>query len=184
MTTQLELAYLLKKHFQTDQFDSDLPVQIPIEGQIRLLGEGDMENAASGANAIMGVRIQGVGDQQIFKFVRRSQVAGLVFPQISEENAKFSKLRFRILTSAEDQGQEINFAITYEIDNNDCRVVGGNTPLGGNWVALVTLENGDFKLLYKKQGGGPGGGDPCDEWDCDGTENWAVKIKCILNGCT
>lgn len=182
MTTQLEISYLLNKHSSEDQFDSDLPVLIPIEGQIKLREENDMEDIASGANAIMGVQIQ-EGSQQTFRFVRRSQVTGLVFPQISEENANFSKLRFRILTSVEDQGQETKFAITYEIDNDDSRVVGENTPLGANWLALVTLANEQFKLFYKKESGGPGSGDPCGELGCSSTDDWAVKIKCILSGC-
>jgi hypothetical protein len=183
MTTRVELAYLLRKHSATDRFDSDLPVQIPIQGQIRLMNEDEIE-AAAGPNAIMGVRIQETVDKQIFKFVRRSPLANLVFPDISEENAKFRKLKFRILTSADFQGQDSSFAITYEIDNDDCRVVGENAPLGENWIALVTFQNGNFELLYKKGGGGPGTGDPCEEWNCEGTNNIAVKIKCILYGCT
>ena len=185
MTTRLELTYVLDKHFETDQFDSELPVEIPIQGQFRLLGEDAMEAAAPGANTIMGVRVQGNGNQQKLKFVRRSQVAQVVFPDVSDDSEKFRKLRFRILTSAPDHGQETDFAITYEIDSEDCRVVGANTPLGENWVALVRVDgNNNFELLYKKAGGGPQGGDPCDVWECDVTKNLAAKMKCILNGCS
>lgn len=182
MSTKLELAYILNKHVEDDWFESEFPVEIPIQGQIRLKDAAGMDLAA--ANAVMGLQIFEGPGQTILRFARRSQIPNITFPGVSEDSNKFRKLGFRILTSAQDNGQETNFAIAYEINNDECRVVAGNASLGANWLALVTVDqNDDFELLYRKEDG-PGGGDPCDVWDCENTTNVAVKIKCILNGCS
>ena len=183
MTTRVELAFLLKKPDDKDLFNSELRVEIPIQGQIQFLDTNQMETKSSSPNAVMGVQIEPVGSKQILHFLRRSAVSNLVFPDVLEGNTKFTQISFRILG-----GQETPFAVSYEIDfdKEHYRVVQGNAVLGHNWLALVTFENGSFHILHEREGDGPGGGDsgdPCGELGCANTNDFAVKIKCLMRGC-
>ena len=184
MTTHVHLAYLLRKEALEDLFSSEVLVSIPIEGQIRFLTSADMENAAAAGNVMLGVWLQEAANERILRFVRRSTVQNVFFPALTEDESKFRKLSFRMQTTSDEGGQETNVTITYVVDNDDCQVVSAGAPMGENWLALVIANAGNFELICKKGGVGPGGGpDPCVQLNCSGTDDWILKIKCISMGC-
>lgn len=175
MAPQIELLYILRKHKGSDRFDSELPFRIPLADEIQFLIPAEMEAAAP--NAVMGVRQ--TGNTSLMTFVRQAQVGGLELP----ETSKIRKVRFRILMDGSLNGQEREIAVAYEIEKNRCDIVPARPLPGYNWVALVTLEGGNFRLQHRKPGGGPGGDSPCVELNCQNPPDWISYIKCRLNDC-
>lgn len=175
MSTQIELLYVLRKHKSSDRYDSELLTRIPLAAGIQFLTPAQMDTAAP--NAVMGV--SQIDSTSIMNFVRHTAVAGLDLP----DHSRIRKVIFRILTNSTLGGQEREVAVSYEIAKNRCEVVPIGPLPGHNWVALLSLEGGNFRLRYRKQGGGPGGSEPCAELNCADPPDWIAKIKCLYNNC-
>jgi hypothetical protein len=188
MATHIELAYTLKRQLE-NLFDTHLLVRASVQGNqgaIEFLDQAAIEEAADSADAVMGVRIQQESGHQTLKFQRLSQAGNLEFPDSADDNLEFEKLEFRILTTfMDDQGQEREFALAYDIEKKHYKKVSqGNTLQGNNWLALVTFVNGNFTLLHVRQEFGSDSGDPCGELRChEDNKTWPTIVNCILSGC-
>jgi hypothetical protein len=184
MPIQLELSYLLKKKQKEDLFDSYLPMRIPTTGEIKFLNQNALNDVAS--SAVLGIRLQQAPTKKILHFLRLAPASTLVFPDDTQSNLQFRRLRFSILSDLVDnQGQRVDFCITYEIDKNNYQVIHGNVLPDHQWLALVTIDADHFNFLHVKPSVGPGGGgDPCAEWGCTNPDRDVITtISCICRGC-
>jgi len=185
MPVQIELSYLIKKNQEEDLFDSYLPLRIPIAGSIRFMTQ-DVINAHADT-AFLGIRVQQSLTKKILHFVRLAHAGGLLFPDETQPNLQFKKISMRTLSELTDsQGQQVDYSISYDIGKSRCQVVPGGVLPQFQWLALLTRDDGGFRLLhFKPNPADPGGGgDPCVLAGCSNPNRSIITaIACICQGC-